>query len=114
MDEAMTAPSELASRVERADGASRGRPDRIAATMRILWSDPNFRERMSEPHRLKWEASWLVALQAEINSGASWRAIERRIGISRKSIQDHAFRIGLVSCPSRSSRFGAAWHRAQQ
>lgn len=71
-------------------------------------------ERMSASLRLQWDDAWLAALRMGLDSGASWRAMERRIGVNRKSIQDHAFRIGLVSCPSRSSRFGAAWHRAQQ
>lgn len=71
-------------------------------------------ERMSASLRLQWDEAWLSALRIGLDSGASWRAMERRIGVNRKSIQDHAFRIGLVPCPSRSSRFGAAWHRAQQ
>lgn len=54
----------------------------------------------------------LAALREEIAKGASWRAIERRLGVNRKCVQDHAFKVGLVSSPSRCSRFGRAWRRA--
>jgi hypothetical protein len=77
-------------------------------------SETTCRRRAGWWPRLQWDETWLAALRVELQSGASWRAMERKIGISRKSIQDHAFLLGWVTAPSRSSRFGIAWHRAQQ